>query len=324
MSMKGLRNIPSLLPIIILLSSHSMAADLDAKVGAEVIFSAETGIYTYRYTILSQPSSRHSIQSFDIDDAKPTSGLDLPTKGLMVVDGFNPSRSEKPYDAFVIERLRVALGRDADKLIVPVGFRPPVNWVAVHTMHSSISWSAITPMGDSRYLIHPWETKEGFELTSHGLPGIRVAKLRPSVNITALIEEAFKEAYKTTPPEEMTDDQAFEISKKAKDSVALHQATLGPTAPPKNFVTLDFISYLIGLRAQAQGQGWITDSTLNNALDRKLNAIKADLATKNRAAALTHLNDFINEIENQKVAGLSSEGYALLKYNALYLQGNLL
>lgn len=324
MSMKGLRNIPLLLPIIILLSSEAMAADLDAKVKAEVIFSAETGIYTYRYTILSQPSSRHSIQIFEIDNAKPTSGLDLPTKGLMILESFHPSDSEKPYDAFVIEQLRVLPDQEADKRIVPAGFRPPKNWTAGYTIYSSINWTATVPLGGSQYLIHPGETKEGFELTSYGLPGIRAARISPSVDIDPLIEEGFKEAYKTTSPEEMTDDQAFEISKKAMDSVALHQATLGPTAPPKKFVSLDFISYLIGLRTQAQTQGWVTNSAANITLDKKLNAIKNDLGAKNKAAALTHLTEFINEVENQKAAGLSSEGYALLKYNALYLQDNLL
>jgi hypothetical protein len=57
--------------------------------------------------------------------------------------------------------------------------------------------------------------------------------------------------------------------------------------------------------------------------DAQLNAIKANLTANNHTAAITGLNDFINEVENQRMLGLTGEGHALLKFNAIYLRDQL-
>ncbi|NKE72231.1 hypothetical protein [Candidatus Manganitrophus noduliformans] len=315
-----------LFKIIFLLSANVVlfipptnAVQLDAVVNANVAFSKETEIYKYQYSVSSDINNTYNIQIIDIDIEKPTGSKNLPNQGLMIIER-NGTQTE--YENYWTLKSKGFPG--LMQSIIPVGFHPPDNWVAVPTMSLSVSWAATTPFGESRHLIRPGETKDGFELTSYGLPGIRIVRLYVSVPFAKLLEEAFNKAYQTTPPEEMTEEQVVAINKVVRDETSIRITTIGPTSPQKNFVALDFINYLISLRRQAETHLWITQPSIIPALDAKLDLVKASLTANNNAAAITDLNDLINEVENKKKVALTSEAYILLKFNVLYLREKLL
>ncbi|MBI5188983.1 MAG: hypothetical protein HZA07_08000, partial [Nitrospirae bacterium] len=104
--------------------------------------------------------------------------------------------------------------------------------------------------------------------------------------------------------------------------------TNGPTVPPADIKPIEIFNYVIDLKHQAFSLGWITNKGIENSLDVKLDNAKKKLEQGNNTAAKNILNAFINEVEAQGCKSyedcpsgkhLTSEAYALLKYNVQYL-----
>lgn len=83
--------------------------------------------------------------------------------------------------------------------------------------------------------IKPGQTQGEFEITSYGLPDIRKAEIEPKFVLSVdhfVIREDMGKAIKI------------------EEEIIYHTKTIGPTAPPANFVPLDFLAYLIDLKHQ--------------------------------------------------------------------------
>ncbi|MFZ3073102.1 MAG: hypothetical protein WA162_07645 [Thermodesulfobacteriota bacterium] len=128
-------------------------------------------------------------------------------------------------------------------------------------------------------------------------------------------------------PEEAIEN-AYEYIDSVYSSIAYHGKTIGPTAPPANFIPVVFINYIISLKHEAASLGWIKNYGIVNSLDVKLENAKEAIARNNLASAKNLIEAFINEVEAQGcasydkcVAGkhITPEAYGLLKYNAEYL-----
>jgi len=99
--------------------------------------------------------------------------------------------------------------------------------------------------------------------------------------------------------------------------------TIGPVSPPASFVALSFLDTLISYKHQALALGWISNEGIANSLDQKLENARKQLEHGNDKAAKNMLEAFLNEVEAQKDKHLTSEAYALLKFNAEYLISKL-
>jgi len=188
-----------------------------------------------------------------------------------------------------------------------------------------------------------WST-DGFALESPGLPGIMNANFRGR---TPILE------WPTEPPGKI-ETQMFALEVYPANHVL--RKTVAPVAPPTSFVPLDFLGTLISYTQQAFDLGWIDDQDIVNDLDEKLGDAKQQLEQGETKEAIEILQDFIEEVEEE--AGveeededeeddddddeeedddededeeeeeddekhLTSEAYALLKYNAEFLIGKL-
>jgi len=114
-----------------------------------------------------------------------------------------------------------------------------------------------------------------------------------------------------------------EVFKRLLDSIKVRGVTIGPTAPPLTFSPLAAIDTLISYKHQALALGWITNRGIANSLDQKLENARKQLERGKNKAAKNILEAFLNEVEAQKDKHLTSEAYALLKYNAEYLASKL-
>jgi len=99
----------------------------------------------------------------------------------------------------------------------------------------------------------------------------------------------------------------------------VYRKTIGPKMPPRAFPPILFIDSLISYKHQSRALGWIDNDGIMNSMDQKLENAKKQLEKGNTNAAANIVQSFINEVEAQKDKHLSSEAYALLKYNAEYL-----
>ena len=82
---------------------------------------------------------------------------------------------------------------------------------------------------------------------------------------------------------------------------------------------ISLIEMLIDDVDESYQNGWIDNQGIANSLNQKLENAKKQLEKGKAKQAINMLNAFLNEVEAQKDKHLTSEAYALLKYNAEYL-----
>lgn len=263
-----------------------------------------TGLYSYRYSIYNPPSNG-LIDIIQIDIRKPTSAIELSSEGLIVERGININSNTVLYHTFNEEVAQM----QPEKEVVPVGVKiGDRNWGGAVTAMGTVMWG-----GSETTLIMPGQTLGGFTITSYGLPGIRDGMVEPDIDYDNLPDEYWGNV---------------ELTKQLQDSLVYHIKTIGPTAPPADFKPADFLTSIINMKHDAYNLGWIKNEGTLKSLDAKLENAKKDIEKGNIKSAKNTLKAFINEVEAQGCESyencpdgkhLTSEAYALLKYNAQYL-----
>lgn len=278
-----------------LLPGESLPVLENVQVKASATLDDKSGIYTYTYSISNPQSNTGEIWSIDIDITKPEGSIDVSSEGIT-----NGPRYTKHSSALVLSRIGIPL--------IPVGLFSPSKWSSGFSMDGTAGWGS----SDAPFRIHPGKSLSGFAITSHGLPGIR----------SIIIEPKFKQ---TPVPDGQGDAERLDAIEKA---ITVTLKTLGPTAPPLNFTSLDFLSYLVDLKHQVFDLGWITDKGVENSLDAKLDQVKAKLQAGDIKTASNQLSAFLNEVDAQgcqnhddcpKGKHISPEAWGLLHFNGKYL-----
>lgn len=107
--------------------------------------------------------------------------------------------------------------------------------------------------------------------------------------------------------------------------------TVGPKAPPRDFVVLDFMNYLIALLHDSRGRGWVRGDGIHQSLLAKLTTAKRKLEARDFRVAKNVLEAFLREVRAVSCPDfacpgnkpLASEAYALLFFNGEYLVARL-
>ena len=264
----------------------------DTDLKAEATLDGD--IFTYTYAVNSGKTNTGKILRFRIDVKKTEAGADLSGDGLV-----NGPRFLKHSSALILSDPKTPK-------MIPIGLWSPAGWISGVDIYGEAGWGGA--------ILQPGETLSGFKMTSRGLPGLRDFRIIPKL---------------IPPPEgEILPAQIDEV----EDKVAFKGKILGPTAPPANFVALDFLSYLIDLKHQASELGWITNKGVENSLDAKLDQVKAKLQAGDTKTASNQLSAFLNEVSAQgcethdncpKGKHLSPEAWGLLYLNGKYLMEHL-
>ncbi len=95
--------------------------------------------------------------------------------------------------------------------------------------------------------------------------------------------------------------------------------TISPQTISEFLSPPSLLDTLISYKHQAMALKWIDNEGIANSLDQKLENAKQKLENRDSVAARNILQAFVNEVEAQKDKHLTSEAYALLKFNAEYL-----
>ncbi|MEW5767955.1 MAG: hypothetical protein AB1797_10090 [bacterium] len=190
-----------------------------------------------------------------------------------------------------------------------VNVSSPEGWFA-----GAFSYIPILDWGGDPYydkVIKPGEKQGGFSFQSQGLPGIVkcYAEGYTELFVFSNFESECAEAAGPPLPDPIEN--------------CVRGNTVGPIVPPEVFEPLSFLDNLISLKEQAYSLGWINNKGILNSLNQKLEAVRKNIQKGKIKTAKNILGAFINEVEAQKEKHLSSEAYALLKFNAQYLKENL-
>ena len=95
--------------------------------------------------------------------------------------------------------------------------------------------------------------------------------------------------------------------------------TIGPSVLPDPFIPLNFLDTLINYTDSSYSFGWITNQTTADKYDSLFTSAKTQLQQNNNNAAKTTLQSVLQEVDIDSTNNLTSEAYALLRYNTEYL-----
>jgi hypothetical protein len=193
-------------------------------------------------------------------------------------------------------------------------------WFAGFSVDGKVDWIRGIPA----YKLPPGETIDSLTITSYGLPGIRPFTITPSyrpvppVIVTPANEDS---VYQNVPEPTQGEEDDFQ---RLQDSIKVRGFIIGPTAPPANFNEIAFLDTLISYKHQVFALGWIADNGVVTSLDQKLEAARPQIIA-DRPSAKQILEAFVNELDGliTQSGQITSEAYALLKFNAEYLISKL-
>jgi hypothetical protein len=107
--------------------------------------------------------------------------------------------------------------------------------------------------------------------------------------------------------------------------------TVGPVLPPEPFVPMTFLDTLASYKHQAATLGWVGQEGFLRQLDEKLDQARDQLSKGHIKQARDKVEEFLKKLENEAKKTekdqdkkndkkwVTSEGHALLKFNAEYL-----
>ena len=187
----------------------------------------------------------------------------------------------------------------------------PVGWQAAYNpgrRGDFFSYWCNNPTGRV-WRIPPGKTASGFATLACGLPAI--------VQYDAQGYNHFPN-YRL-----MTNQQLDELEKKDETDNSIHGLTIAPVNSPSPFIPLNFLDALVGFTTQSRSLGWIKDQTTANKYLGYFNSAKTNLQQNNIASTRATLQQVLQDANVDSTANITSEAYALIRYNTEYLLSQL-
>ncbi|MBI3580397.1 MAG: VCBS repeat-containing protein [Ignavibacteriales bacterium] len=187
-----------------------------------------------------------------------------------------------------------------------ISSRGPTNWLMQSTiLVNGRIWDAF--FDNKPNMIKPGQISGGFGLTSSGLP--------------ALIK-AFAQGY-SPKPRLLNETGAIVISEEmARNDILTNSVqvfTVGPVDPPSPFDPLNFLDTLKSWTTQSRSFGWITTQPIVDKYFGYFNTARTQLQGNNGASTKTTLQHILQDVNVDSSSALTSEAYALIRYNTEYL-----
>jgi hypothetical protein len=249
-----------------------------------------TGVYVSARVTFDSNSKIYQYE-YSLSNGKESKGridsfivtIRYPDGGERLSDAYLFKKGPDPVAALPDE-IRTAMEKFQEMLppIVPVSLTSPSAWVSITL--GNARW------GSDEGTIGAGETLSGFVIESPGLPAIREFHADPKVD---------------NPP--------------AGRELIFQGKTIGPTAPPAAIVYDEFFRYLTSMEREAYKLGWIKEDVLFDAIEVGLKKARDAAELFKEEEAHKAISSLLDKVEAGKESSLSSEGYALLKYNLQYL-----
>ncbi|MCA2004604.1 MAG: hypothetical protein LDL01_02305 [Ignavibacterium sp.] len=132
----------------------------------------------------------------------------------------------------------------------------------------------------------------------------------------------FIQTYNQTPPLEDTVDGIFISYEDFDNNILVNSVKVLSVGPSENFYSLqniEIIDSLLGYTNQSFQLGWIKSQQTVNKYDSLFTLAKTQLQQNYNTAAKTTLQTIIQQVDLDSTNNLTSEAYALIRYNTEYL-----
>ena len=149
---------------------------------------------------------------------------------------------------------------------------------------------------------------QGLELVSISLPSI---------------SHLFVQGYRPMPDYDLSNANNLQLSKRDFVANSYKALTIGPKDPPHPFVPLYYLDTLSKYCTQSRAFGWIKYQASANKYLGYFNSAKTNLQQNNIVAVRATLTQVLSDVNVDSTSNLTSEAYALIRYNTEYLLGQL-
>ena len=265
------------------------------KANCLVSYDGNNQMYYYNYELFNDAINHGNISDFLVDISRQNNSVLYDTIGLRFDSDYEKNAFFEDYPP--------RSGR-----VIAVGF-PVLPWPWTATLaNRPVAW-----FGTNTLEPKPGETVDSLVMMSKALPGIRAFEDMPYFNIY----EFFPNIEDTT--SHMTIEQMDSI----REAVNYYGWTIGPSAPPINFIPTVWCDTLTSYTTQSRSLGWIKDDATENKYLGYFTSIKTKYLQQDNVGARTVLLQVFKDVDIDSTANLTSEAYALICYNTKYLLAQL-
>jgi hypothetical protein len=313
-----------------LLSTFAFAQNLQyptlwkVRIQTLIAYDKNQQMFHYSYMLVNDVANTGSIAGFEIDISREPTTVEVDTVGLRFEnDGFTEGSFRRNFP--------FSKGK-----IVPVGFlgTPGGTWTGGLTNNFTADFFT------SYEEILPGRSLGGFEMMSKGLPSIRRCIVSPLFDFDSLFSE-----------ERFPNEEDIPNTDSIQNAVKFHGWSVGPTGPPSDFDASVWIDTLLSYTRQSAELGWLgrerdddcddderPDDGIVKNIEQRLQKAKRELSKRDSVQARKELEKLVQKVEriwkqsqeDEKKHGrdrwekrdqviITSEAYALLKYNTEYL-----
>ena len=182
--------------------------------------------------------------------------------------------------------------------------QPPSWKKRVHYLFNLTGWQA--KIFDHSGHIWPGKSLEGFALITKALP---------------TISKYFIQAYNDLPdPKLMSVKENLDGTKNDLIYNSVQGYTIGPVDPPDPFSAAGFADSLIHYCVISDSLNWFFDSASTAKYTDYFENAKSHIQQNNNPAAINVLDSVLTDVEVDSGVTLTSEAYALIKYNTKFLK----
>jgi hypothetical protein len=158
-------------------------------------------------------------------------------------------------------------------------------------------WGSLDSLAD----IFPGGQLNGYNITSAGLPSIYTFYVRGHRDVPTLEGE----------PDSVIGADVFENSFKGR--------TTAPKDSPTPFNGLNFLDTIKSYINQSRSLGWITNQITANKYTSLIDSARSSLQANNRGVTEARLDEVLVNVRLDSASTLTSEAYALLRFNTEYV-----
>lgn len=269
------------------------------SVSSKVTYNSVTQIYSFNYSVTNPSSSTGRIDDFEIDISRPSGSQMLDTIGLAFVDPLTMKITRRDYLSLYGQISSVSFSSS------------PYDWTGGISNELMALW--FTP---SDTMILPGGSLSGFVMQSKGLPAIRISRVEPFLDI-----DQFPSI--DTLSADGAADSVMRVIDSLRSVLPKYIKTIGPTNVPTPFDSLKFLDTLKSYSSQSLSLGWINNQTTVNKYSAFFDSVKAQISRGAGQFARITLDTVIANAKRDSGGALSSEAYALLRFNSDFLKSHL-
>ncbi len=287
-----------LLPKLTFAQDYPMLRDV--QIHCAVDHHQGDSLYYYAFGLTNGITSEGKINELGIDISRDPRSLDSDTSGLRFEnDGFIEASFRRHFPFLKGKIVQVGL-------LASPGTSLGFTWTGGFSNALTAGWTA------DFATIEPGQSVGGFVMVSKGLPGIRRCIVSPFFNFDRLFS---RDRFPT--------DEDLPNTDSIQNAVKFYGWTVGPFALPMTFDNAVWIDTLTSEAAQSRSLGWITNQATADKYATYFALTKSQLQANNTASARTTLQAVLQDANVDSTSNLTSEAYALIRYNTEYLLAQL-